>query len=559
MSDIKQEMPDAFGGGIQISKNQIEGENSDIQNNQQNNSPRPGDDLAVIMKQANGQLKNEPSELARLQDHQAPNNDWTPPGDRLAIDESPASGDIVNDADSLNDHDLNQIGTSASDSVDLPQSENANNLWTLPIDKELCTLDEIRRGQVINKVATNECPVPGCGKKINDLKTDPSPGTIASGLRTHVIFVHYANIHRKEGRKRRLGWRNKRSTLPALRKQFAANEQIDSPTYSDHDVDVEPENYSISNFLPAGLNLIQKGFTQQSSKPANKRLKQSGGLKPVQPESLNSLMKATSGSLTVTGLRKSDNRQNNNQNKNDNSNALAKNFSQQTSSLFSILAGLTQQTRPFTSQDNQNLLSQQHQPSVSKNAEPAHGNHSIDINQCNNSSNNLPVNSSLLTLLNEKFNGGLASSLQSNSNKSFPEPNPPRGASSLSCSNNRQNGTSLTNLQNTMANIETLNFNNNVVNTTNGDTQLTSYDNSIPLNSFIELIAIRTGCNIGPAGIAEAKKIIERFTTSIICSSQTIADHYVAPFSTEVIQQKPEIGPSDVMLAYKMMQKTQQS
>lgn len=496
--------------------------------------------------------------------------------------------DVATDAN----HDLNtdpEKPNQLKSEQQLPTTEYSN-VWTLPADKDVCTLEEIRRGQVINKVAPNECPVLGCGKKINELRAEPSPGTIASGLRTHVLFVHYASIFRKVAKKRKLGWSNKRRSQPSPRKQFIINQQLaarSSPTNSDLDFDAEPENCAVSSFVPSGLNLIQKSISPQS-RPSpgsliNRKVKQLAANKSLQPSSLQSLIQATGGgALAATSggarLEPQANKQKNQQD----SNAAQKNFNQTTSSLFSILAGLTQQPQQQQQlqQQNQNPRPQtggQQQSSVSRTIKTAHGANTINISQCsrntsnnsnnNNNNNNInpPVNSSLLTLLNEKISGNVASSLQSQLKKSLLDSNQIK-VPTTSTPNSRQNVSSPANHSYYQANMcnnldTSVNYNNgsSILNSLcagNGDSRLLNYDGSLPLNSFIELIAIKTGSNIGPAGVAEAKKIIEKFTTSLICNSQTIADHYLAPFIGDVPQQKPEISPSDVMLAYKMMHKS---
>ena len=454
--------------------------------------------------------------------------------------------------------------------------------WILPANKDICTLEEIRRGQIINKTAPNECPVPNCGKKINELKAEPSPGTIASGLRTHVLFVHYA---RRIIKKRKLNWSAKRRSQPSPRKQFITNQAATrSPSTSEMDFEPEPENCGLSNFVPTGLNLMQKGIASQNRAPSNnppgslinRKVKQLAASKcQQQPTSLQSLIEATGGGLTNGGRFGAQAKQNT-----PDSSAQQKNFNQTTSSLFSILAGLTQQPQQQLQNQRQNLSGQQ-QSSISRNIKTAHGANTISISQCsrNNINNNIssninnnngPVNSSLLSLLNEKISGNVASSLQSQLKKSLdssqlkvptPTTTPLSRQSISSPANQSYYHQSNLNNNNNNNNNDSTNYNNGTsilssLCSSNGDNRLSNFDSSLPLNSFIELIAIKTGSNIGSSGVAEAKKIIEKFTTSLICSSQTIADHYLAPFGGEAPQQKPEISPSDVMLAYKMMHKS---
>lgn len=543
MAEIRQDVSIATSGlGTQIAGSRLEASDQGVHAGEQHDSPQSNqiDDQLTEVDQDIPCKKSESSEP--MDDQQSPHNDWTPQGDRLAIDDSPGSnGDIENEADLLDEiySNLTTTTTSAPSHFD-NQPENNEHIWTLPDDKELCTLDEIRRGQVINKVAPNECPVPGCGKKINEMKTDPSPGTIASGLRTHVVFVHYANVYKRVVKKRKISLASKRRAQPLIKKQLITNQQM--ITNSDHELDPEPENYSMSNFMPAGLNLIQKGTSPQKKSSLLKRAKRTSTYKPNHPTSLQTLMQATGASLTISGIPQPENQKNITKNNEDESAASTNNFNQQTSSLFSLLAGLSQQ----------NLVPQP-QPSVSKTIKTVHGTNSINITQCSRNDNPTindvgPINSSLLSLLNENIS---ASSLKSQSARNLPDSHYSRGDS------NRQDDTPA-NFQSKIGSSEAFNYNNfvSLMNNPTGEAQLMNYDNSLPLNTFVELIAIRTGCNIGQAGVAEAKKIIEKFTMSLICNSQTIADHYVAPFSTEVIQQKTEIGPSDVMLAYKMMQKS---
>lgn len=405
--------------------------------------------------------------------------------------------------------------------------------WTLPADKGICTLEEIRRGQVINKTGANECPVPGCGKKINEARIDPSPGTIASGLRTHVLFVHYAN--RKVVKKRKLGWSTKRKNPPSPRKPIGSLLNHSSPSTSGYEL----ENSSVAN-LNSSLNLIHKGLAPSRSQTLppgsilNKKVKQISAAKSQMPQKVSSLQSLVQ--MTTTGPKMSGQKSKLQD---------TQNLNPTTSSLFSILAGLTQQ-------QNSNPAHTQ----ISKSNKAAQGINTINISPCprNLTNNDRPVNSSLLSLLNEKISGNVASSLQNQLKKSL-------GTES------RTKSSTVTSQQGVTSPISTPYYHANhhdsgLINsssilsslcTGNADTRLS---HSYPINSFIESIASRTGSNIGPGGIAEARRIIEKFTTSLICSSQTIADHYIAPFAGEIPQQKPEISPSDLVLAYKMMHKS---
>jgi len=411
------------------------------------------------------------------------------------------------------------------------------NVWTLPAERTECTLEEIRRGQVINGTAPNECPVLGCGKKINEMRAEPSPGTIASGLRTHVLFVHYAN--RKVNKKRKLGWSTKRRNQNSPKKQVG---QLSSPSASEQEHD---SSANCASNLTSGLNLVQKSLSSRGSPletgPGaliNQKVKQiMAKSQAMQMSSLHSLMQAT-GAQRISPQPKQKAQDTSSQ----------KNFNPTTSSLFSILAGLTQQQQQQLNQP---------QPPVSRNIKTVQGTNTINISQCSRNpvTSNLPVNSSLLSLLNEKISGNVATSLQTQLKKSLGKDS----RSKISTAASRQNVSSSANSYYPSNNNDT-SFNNNTsmlsgLCSGTDDTRL-AYDNSIPLNSFIESIAVRTGSNIGPSGIAEAKKIVEKFTTSLICSSQTIADHYLAPYVGDAAQQKPEISPSDVVLAYKMMHKS---
>lgn len=459
------------------------------------------------------------------------------------------------------------------------------NLWTLPPDKDICTLEEIRRGQVINRVAPNECPVLGCGKKINEASLEPSPGTIASGLRTHVLFVHYAN--RKGVKKRKLGWSTKRRSSASPKKQFTMSQgnMRSSPMMNWNDpvdYDGEPENFTLSSddMLPplsSGSSLIHKNYNNQnrSSPPGsllNKKIKQLSAGQGQQQSSLQSLMQATGMGFPMNSSNKYSPQ---NKQKGQDFSSTQKNFNQTTSSLFSILAGLTQQPQQQSQQHNQQRHQSNNQSQQQRNVKAAHSGNTISLSQCskngnsnnNNTSsfiNNPPINSSLLTLLNEKISGNVASALQTQLKKNL-DINQHTKVSTSSNPNSRataSNPNGHFNQQNTPSH-DNNNYNNNgtsILNSlcsNNGTLQLSEGDGpGSMLNHFIESVSKKTGSNIGLSGIAEAKKIIEKFTTWLICSSQTIADHYIAPFAGEAPQQKPEISASDVILAYKMMQKS---
>lgn len=444
--------------------------------------------------------------------------------------------DDINDIDAL-------LNTDGVKHEQLDTSDNHDpNIWTLPANKDTCTLEEIRRGQVINKTGANECPVPGCGKKINEARIDPSPGTIASGLRTHVLFVHYAN--RKVVKKRKLGWSAKRKNQPSPKKHLGSLLSHSSPSTSrlyDH------ENSSIAN-LSSSLNLIHKGFSPSKSpilphppgSLLNKKVKQITAAKSQMQRmsSLQSLMQMTANGPKSIGQKSSNKSQQDTQNLNPT-----------TSSLFSILAGLTQQ-------QNINQAQNVYSP---KDLKTANGTNTINLSPCpRNMSNNSdrPVNSSLLSLLNEKLSSDVNGSLQNKISKSTNS----ESRAKLSTVTSQNQGTASVKPQysyQTSNNDSSFNNGSSILSSLcTGNVSASLSYNSSPLSSFIESIANKTGSNIGPAGIAEAKRIIEKFTTSLICSSQTIADHYIAPFAGEVPQQKPEISASDLVLAYKMMHKS---
>lgn len=423
---------------------------------------------------------------------------------------------------------------------------NESNIWTLPADRNVCTLEEIRRGQVINKIAPNQCPVLGCGKKINENRIEPSPGTIASGLRTHVLFVHYAN--RKVNKKRKLGW-TKRRSQPSPKKLAGQPPSHLSPSTSNQSFDLN------NGQRVAKMSLLQQSSTKNSpqnlstSGPnANKKARTLPQTRSpaLQLSSLQSLMQ-------VTGARLSPQSR---QNRIPDTNVSQASLNPTTSSLFSILAGLTQQQQ-------QNIPPQQ--VPTPNDLKVNHTNNTISVTQCSRTPSNNPsrptTSSTILSLLNENLakgniSGTLANALRNQLKKSLA----PDGSTKKTQPVSTQNNSISSGMPYYQQNNNDLGFNDSSYNLNthcsgNSDSRL-PFDNSLPLNSFIESIALRTGSNIGTAGIAEAKKIIEKFITSLICSSQTIADHYLAPFAGEVPQQKPEISPSDVVLAYKMMQKS---
>lgn len=418
-------------------------------------------------------------------------------------------------------------------------------IWTLPADRNVCTLEEIRRGQVINSVAFNECPVMGCGKKINEMRAEPSPGTIASGLRTHVLFVHYAN--RKISKKRKLCWTTKKRNQPSPKKSVGQSSSQSSSSTSNL-LGASEQSTSCTTGHDSSLNLLQRNLSSSQNKLASlldKKVKQTPTNKaqPARKRNLPTLaeLMLADGPIRTGPLPKQKNQDTNIHKKN--------NFNPTTSSLFSILAGLTQQQQQVNPS----------QPPMPRNLKSVSGTNTINISQCSkNSINtaNMPVNSSLLSLLNEKISGNVANSLQSQLKKSLSSENRSKVQSP-----SRQNINSGTSLLPSMTIGNETNFNNstsilNSLCSGTSDSRPLHDNNTISLNSFIESIASKTGSNLGPAGVAETKRIIEKFTSSLICSSQTIADHYLAPFAGDVPQQKPEISPSDLLLAYKMMHKS---
>lgn len=282
------------------------------------------------------------------------------------------------------------------------------NVWTLPKEKSACTLDEIRRGQTINRVALNECPVVGCGKKINRANPEASQGTISSGLKTHVIFVHYNS--KKQTKKRK---------------------------HADN-------NWNIKN-SPALVPTPEK--------------------RPMS-----------------------------------------------SSSLYSVLAGLTQQQTAPLPKPNSNTNSLSH------------------------------LKASLLDMKMRPSSGQFYDSYDGGS------------------TNNFSNTTNERIINSDRSSIDRTSERNNINDRYSNDiTQNDEPDPTHALNAFIKIICRRTGSNVGSAGIAEARKIIDKFTTSLISSSQTIADHYLTPPSSLYpgdLQQRPEVSPSDIVLAYKMLQKS---
>ena len=489
--------------------------------------------------------------------------------------------DISNDGNVGKNDDLNSKPTEEqyiSDDVEghvKTDPEGNQILWTLPPNKDICTLDEIRRGQVINKTAANECPVPGCGRLINENRILPSPGTISSGLRTHVLFVHYGHeyANKKCPKKRKLGWSNKR-------RQISPRKQPSNPSPDPFPMNYMNglENCTANNSSSTGLDLIQRKIMSQKrvstiSAPGsllNKKVKQLAANKtPTQPSSLQSLIQATGGSFNLNS-RYSPPR---NQKTNDSStnSAQQKQFSQTASSLFSILAGLAQQPQQQQNQRSNNGSGQMSNSST-RNIKAVSSANTINITQCsknttssNNNSNNFnnqSANSCLLSLLNEKISGNVASTIQSQLKKTW-DANQVKAPATSAQNSSRQNlaspATQLNYSSGMLNSDSTLNAGTSILSSLcagNGESRVSNHDGSVPLNSFIEMIASKTGSNIGASGVAEAKKIIEKFTTSLLCSSQTIADHYVAPYGGDVTQQKPEISPSDVLLAYKMMHKS---
>lgn len=539
-------------------------------------------------------IKNEPDENIfddeqqdEINENKLVNDDGENVDDEEPLDDH--YGENVDDEEPMDNHDYDQ---NEGDNLEhIPTNQIDPNIWTLPADKNVCTLEEIRRGQVINKVPPTMCPVLGCGKIINEAKAEPSPGTIASGLRTHVLFVHYATQHgRKVVKKRKaLGWTNKKRNQTSPKKhlnqliqtRFHPIEQSSTSTTATTNYDNDPldlKQHQQTNDLLASLqkNMAAALNTPVSNAAApgsllDKKVRQMAAnksLQVLQMSSHQSLMQATGGNNSGpkhnSNLLQKQKNQTTNNNTSLPSSQTTNNFNSTTSSLFSILAGLTAQ------QQKNQINQQQQQPSLPRNIKTAHGTNTINISECsrntsNNNNSNRPVNSSLLSLLNEKISGNVASSLQNQLKKSLSDQ---RGRLSSSTSRHvspspalNTNSSFYQSKNNNDSN--TLNSNgtsllSNFCNTGVGlNDDALSYDTSMPLNSFVETIAIRTGSNIGPSGVAEVKKFIEKFTTSLICSSQTIADHYIAPYGGEVTQQKPEISPSDVILAYKMMNKSQ--
>lgn len=511
LEDLRKEMKQEFGGNYSGQKEDIEN-NSIIQSEPTPNRLDEIDD------------NNDDNDMEEEEEDSV--NDEPTPEDISDINVNPAGDPNVpmNIEDKDNKQDLATDVTTAIE----------ENVWTLPADRSVCTLEEIRRGQVINKTPSNQCPVLGCGKKINENRILPSPGTIAAGLRTHVLFVHYAN--RKITKKRKLGWTKRRSQSSPKKLAGQSTSHL-YPSTSDQD--------DLDNQRTATMSLLPKEAAKTSphnlSTSSNKKARSLAQTKPPALQSLQKLMQATGAHLSPQSK----------QNRLLDTNVSQAGLNPTTSSLFSILAGITQ-----SQQQLQNKLPLRE--STPKDLKVAHTNNTISVSQCPRAhlNNSGPANSSLLSLLNEKISGNVANSLHNQLKKSLgSDMRVKRSLAGSAQSNSTSN-----NLPHYQPNNNDLGFNNStsILNTLcsrNSDTRL-PFDNSLPLNSFIESIALRTGSNIGNAGIAEAKRIIEKFTTSLICSSQTIADHYLAPFAGEVPQQKPEISPSDVVLAYKMMQKS---
>lgn len=436
--------------------------------------------------------------------------------------------------------------------------------WKLPEHRDECTLEEIRRGQVINKTAANECPVYNCGKKINENVPDPSPGTIASGLRTHVLFVHYSN--RKSAKKRKLGWTTRRRDQISPRKLMvtSSSSALDSALH----VKSKDNGQGLCFSRP---NPVSKPRLPQSTGTLLNKIQQikDNKAQSQQMMSLQSLMQATNASNVSPQKQQKANQ--------DSSNSQNSPYNVQ-SSLFSILAGLTQQQQKTN------------QPAASldiKNNQKVPGSSSADSSLASKSDS--PINSSFLLLLNEEISGSnVATSLHSQLKKTLTNETKIKGSSQqkqrqsiASPANpplNDNDGDSSFNNGSTFLNNPGSSFLSNGSGIVNGSSFLNnnnssllngpctggssdnraSRDNStIILDSFIESIAVKTNSNIGQAGIVEARKIIEKFTSSLLNSSQTIADHYITPCVGEAPQQKPEISPSDIVLAYKMMHKSQ--
>lgn len=477
-------------------------------------------------------------------------------------------------------------------------AENPPDIWVLPANKDECNLEEIRRGQVINKTASNECPVYKCGKKINENVIHPSPGTIASGLRTHVLFVHY--MDRKCAKKRKLGWSVRRKSHVSPKKPVSHASALAGTTSiafkgpNEASPQRDQKNFSLPNLtskrntdpgfnanknpsptqspsLKTSLPLIKNSSTNPAPRPLlqgtgsllNKiqQIKASKAQSQQMMSSQQSRVQAPSSSKAITQKPKNQDAQ-----------PLQNSSLDVQSSLFSILAGLTQQQQVNQPTNTNNIKG------VIELTPASRGNLS---NQT--APGNRTVNSSLLSLLNEKISGSsVATSLQSHlkktlkggdlssqrSRQSVSSPaNAPLFQNNGDLSYNNSSplpnhpGTSLLNNDGSSLLNNESSFLNNSSSLPNGQCpgngDRISQDNQVSLESFIELIAFKTNSNIGPAAIAEARKITEKFISSLLCSSQTIADHYVTPYVGEVPQQKPEISASDIVLAYKMMHKSQ--
>lgn len=547
----------------------------------------------------------------------------------------------INQAHPMDDDDMAYEDANLEEEQQTPSTSNAAieeiqppvdpNVWTLPKVKEDCTLEEIRRGQAINKKATNECPVMGCGKLINDARADPMPGTIAAGLRTHVLFVHYqAN---RLNKRRKLGWSKKRPSQPSPRKsmptdrynEFGLNDKLD---YGLSNINDSALAFARRNVVGRYGNSSSHGSTSLINKSKPVRFPQEPqSSQPFPMSSLQSLIQATGGAqssphaqqqqLQQLNLHNQQQQQQAHQrNNNNNLDDSQKNLNNTTSSLFNILTSLTQQP---PQQSNQ---TQQQQQPVSRIAKSANNSaNTINISQCsrpssnssiinisnnnNNNNNNgnrgtnpsqslpdgTPVNSSLLSLLNETIStlktqneksvaGNVATTLQNQLNsvhkrqRQHNSSSPPNTASLFPSNNgNFSSLAALSGMSNgdpnfglsmdslgaaDMGRVSGGGHNNR-------SASLLVDNNNNSLNSFIRTIAAKTDSNIGPDGLNEVKRLIEKFTNSLLCNSQTIVDHYASleqcrsygNTSFDTPQKKNEIKASDVQLAYKMMQKNQ--
>lgn len=200
-----------------------------------------------------------------------------------------------------------------------------------------------------------------------------------------------------------------------------------------------------------------------------------------------------------------------------------------TSSMFNILACLTQQN---SINQLANINSNCQTTNLLSKSLQSHG-----------------VNSSLQSLLNEN----VAGSLQVKDSLCESKTHSPPDLNLQNLNRNKSSAQSdIASMNSTTSSGEQPNHSFNIL----ADSQ--PLNAPVTLESFILSIVQKTNVNIGPAGISEAIKILEKFTTSLFQSSQTIADHYVAPNSFYKIDSlsKPEINPSDIILAYKMLQRT---